>query len=76
MPISKNAKMQQYVDHRMQIQLQDGRSLIGTMKAFDHHMNLILADCEELRGTKKQEKRILGFILLRGEHVVHYSPIK
>lgn len=55
----------------MRIQLQDNRNLIGTLKGFDQHMNLVLADCEEFRRRKeREEKRILGFILLRGEHVV------
>lgn len=71
MTISKNGKMIQYVNHRMKIQLQDNRNLIGTMKGFDQHMNLVLADCEEFRRTKDGEKkRVLGFVLLRGEHVV------
>lgn len=74
MTISKNTKMQQYLNHRMRVQLQDNRTLIGTMKSFDQHMNLVLADCEEMRRIKSRvEKRILGFILLRGEHVVSLS---
>lgn len=58
----------------MRVQLQDNRCLIGTLKAFDPHMNLILAECEEIRHVKNREiKRILGFLLLRGEHVVSLS---
>lgn len=71
MTVSKNSKMIQFINHRMRIQLQDNRNLIGTMKGFDQHMNLVLADCEELRRIKdREEKRILGFILIRGEHIV------
>jgi small nuclear ribonucleoprotein B and B' len=53
---------------------------VGTFMAFDRHMNMVLSDTEEHRrirnkkgsgiSEEKEEKRSLGFVILRGDCVV------
>ena len=83
MAMQRSSRMLTYVGYRMRISLRDSRSLVGTFMAFDKHMNIVLSDCEEYRKIKnkkgsgiseeKEEKRVLGLIILRGDTVVSLS---
>jgi small nuclear ribonucleoprotein (snRNP)-like protein len=53
--VSKSAKMLHYVNFRMKVTIQDGRTLVGTLMAFDKFMNLVLGDCEESRRIKSKK---------------------
>ncbi|KAJ5480837.1 Small nuclear ribonucleoprotein-associated protein B [Penicillium diatomitis] len=89
MAANNKGKMQNLINYRMRVTLNDGRQMTGQMLAFDKHMNLVLADTEEFRRIKRkskpaagssnaplveaEEKRTLGLTIVRGTQVVSCS---
>jgi len=79
MGVSRTSKMLAFINYRMRITLVDGRQIVGRFMAFDRHMNLCVADAEEhcklppKKGVDEDDRhirRVLGFVLIRGEEVV------
>jgi small nuclear ribonucleoprotein B and B' len=79
MSVSKTSKLLQYINYRMRVTITDGRQMVGRFMAFDRHMNLVLGDAEEYRKLppkkgksedEREERRVLGLVLLRGDEVI------
>ncbi|QIX00433.1 hypothetical protein AMS68_005950 [Peltaster fructicola] len=82
MATRKQLKMVNFVNHRMRVEMKDGRQITGQMLGFDRHMNVVLVDAEELRKTRRkvkgqgekflesEEKRTLGMLIVRGAEIV------
>eukprot|EP00210_Caulerpa_lentillifera_P009259 g8825.t1 len=77
MSISRTPKLMNYINYRMRATLTDNRYIIGRFMAFDRHMNIVLGDSEEYRKLppkkgreEREERRVLGLVLIRGEEVV------
>mmetsp|Transcript_42154 Transcript_42154/g.67280 ORF Transcript_42154/g.67280 Transcript_42154/m.67280 type:complete len:201 (-) Transcript_42154:130-732(-) len=70
-----------FANWRVSVTLKDARVLVGTLMAVDKHVNLVLHNCEEYRRYKvrskpdgKELKRLLGFVVVRGEEIVYVNP--
>lgn len=48
--------MQNLINYRMRVTMNDGRQMTGQMLAFDKYMNLVLADTEEFRKIRSKAK--------------------
>ncbi|KXZ51866.1 hypothetical protein GPECTOR_11g302 [Gonium pectorale] len=79
MSLSRTSKLLQYINFRMRVTLVDSRQIVGRFMAFDRHMNLVLGDSEEFRRLppkkgkseeEREERRVLGLVLLRGEEII------
>eukprot|EP01086_Lenisia_limosa_P014800 TRINITY_DN461_c0_g1_i3.p1 TRINITY_DN461_c0_g1~~TRINITY_DN461_c0_g1_i3.p1 ORF type:complete len:165 (+),score=42.66 TRINITY_DN461_c0_g1_i3:60-554(+) len=79
MAMTKSSKFLSYVNYRMKATMVDGRVLIGKFMAFDRHMNIVMADTDEYRklkpknGKEREEKRTVGFVIVRGDTIVSLS---
>jgi small nuclear ribonucleoprotein (snRNP)-like protein len=57
---------------RVIVELKNGRSYVGILRAFDIHINTVLEEAEEY--VEGQIKRKLGMVFLRGDTITVISP--
>lgn len=57
---------------RVIAELKNGRSFIGTLRAFDIHINTVLEDAEE--HVDGALKRKVGMVFIRGDTITLISP--
>lgn len=54
------------------VDLKNGNSYVGKLKAFDIHINVVLEEAEEHQ--KGEVKRKLGTVFIRGDTITIISP--
>lgn len=57
---------------RVIVELKNGRSYVGILRAFDIHINTVLEEAEEY--VDGAVKRKLGMVFLRGDTITVISP--
>ena len=82
------ADLKNYVDKRIQINLNGNRKLIGKLKGYDPFMNIVLENTIDITNNnikegedqkmndeniKKQENQPLGTVMIRGNSIVFWE---
>ena len=63
--------LRKFMEKRMELKLNGGRVVTGTLRGYDQFMNIVLDGAEEVRSpTEKQE---LGMIVIRGNSVIMWE---
>jgi small nuclear ribonucleoprotein (snRNP)-like protein len=57
---------------RVIVELKNGRTYVGVLRAFDIHINTVLEEAEEY--VDGAMKRKLGMVFLRGDTITVISP--
>ncbi|KAI5725119.1 hypothetical protein M8J77_011235 [Diaphorina citri] len=80
-------RLRSWINHRMTIEMTDGRVLVGTFLCTDRDANVILGSCGEYLSPEvfeskeengAQEARLLGLVMVPGQHIVnilHDEPL-
>ena len=85
------ADLKNYIDRKIQINLNGNRKLIGWLKGYDPFMNIVLENTidisksaanspnEEKKNNKdeiQQENKMLGTVMIRGNSIVYWECLE
>jgi len=64
--------LQSYTDQRVLLILQDGRTIVGTLRGFDQRANVVLSDSKERVYSIEEgvEEVPLGLYLVKGDMII------
>ncbi|KAG1716828.1 hypothetical protein ID866_350 [Astraeus odoratus] len=71
------SSLQGYVDRRVLLVLQDGRSIVGVLAGFDQKSNVVVSDCKERVYSMDEgvEEIPLGLYLVKGDMIALIGEI-
>ncbi|KAG6811029.1 hypothetical protein H0H92_009299 [Tricholoma furcatifolium] len=71
------SSLQGYVDRRVLLILQDGRTIVGTLAGYDQKSNVVLADSKERVYSLDEgvEEQPLGLYLVKGDMIILIGEI-
>ncbi|KAH9171354.1 hypothetical protein EDB89DRAFT_1972128 [Lactarius sanguifluus] len=71
------SSLQGYVDHRVLLVLQDGRSIVGVLSGYDQKSNVVLSDSKERVYSMDEgvEEIPLGLYLVKGDMIILIGEI-
>ncbi|PVD29912.1 hypothetical protein C0Q70_09170 [Pomacea canaliculata] len=61
-------ELKKYMEKRLTLKLNGGRSVTGILRGFDPFMNLVVDESTE--ETKSGERRSIGMVVVRGNSIV------
>merc|ERR1712240_567244 len=61
-------ELKKYMEKKLTLKLNGGRSVTGILRGFDPFMNLVVD--ESIEETKSGEKRSIGMVVVRGNSIV------
>ncbi|KAK2467544.1 hypothetical protein APHAL10511_000399 [Amanita phalloides] len=66
------SSLQGYVDRRIFLVLQDGRTIIGKMAGYDQKSNVVISECKERVYSIDEgvEEIALGLYLIKGDMII------